>query len=318
MLPAAPPPGRAYFLAGPTASGKTDAAHRLALALGCDILSADSMLVYRGLEIGVARPSPAQLREVRYWGLGLGSPGEPWTLARLRDGAGRAAAAAQGRGLVVVGGTGLYIRALIEGLDPGPPPDAALRAQWEARVRADGIGPLQREVEARHPVLFRAMSGPDTLNPRRLIRALEQGAAGITARRRGWGNGLALPPIAGLRWPPDALRARIAARVEAMYRAGFLDEVRRLAADGQAESAAARGAIGYAEALDCLAGRRTEPEARAETVRRTWQLARRQMTWFRRQAAVRWIDVAPGGSPEWIADQVAGVWAETGPIPLAV
>jgi len=314
-----PPPGYAYFLAGPTASGKTDAAHCLARDQGCEILSADAMLVYRGMDIGTAKPGLALLREVRYWGINLVDAGQPFSLAQYRHEAARAlaAAAGQGKGLVVAGGTGLYVKALLEGLDEGPPADTVLRARWEAVVRQQGVDPLRRELERRHSSLYASLTDSDRLNPRRLMRALELGTAGIVAVRRGWTGLRRGAPIPCLRLPAPLLRARIERRVSAMYRDGLLDEVTMLRGKGFDDAPTARGAIGYAEALSCLAGRCTVAEAQGVTVMRTWQLARRQMTWFRHQVAVRWIDVESDLPAEALADRVRAAWEADGPVPLA-
>jgi tRNA dimethylallyltransferase len=319
-MPAAVPPGHAFFLVGPTASGKTEVAHLLAREMGCDLLSADSMLVYRGMDIGTAKPEPALRRETRYWGLDLVDPGEPFSLALFQEEAARAAAenARQGRGLIVVGGTGLYIRALVEGLDTSPPADPGLRLMWEARVREEGLGPLLRELEKRYPALAAALTDSDRGNSRRLMRALELGAGGVTSIRRGWGGRPDLPPLTGLMLSGPILRARIEERVLRMYRAGLLEEVRRLLDGGLEKAPTACQAIGYAEAIACLSGGLTEAAARAETVLRTWQLARRQRTWFRHQVPVRWIDIEAGWDAGTAADRVRRVWAETGPVRLQV
>lgn len=317
MMPPVPP-GSALVLAGPTASGKTAAAHLLAREAGLEILSADSMLVYRGMDIGTAKPEPPLRAEVRYWGLDLVGPGAPFSLALYLEEAAKAKAenGRRGRGLVVAGGTGLYIKALAEGLDEGPPPDPALRAAWEGRVAAEGVGPLQRELEERHPEVWNSLTEPDRRNPRRLVRALELGAAGCRSVKRGWTAERARPVIPVLRLPAPLLRARIEKRVRLMYAAGLLDEVQGLRAALEAAPTAS-GAIGYAEALRCLEGRLTVQAAQEETVRRTWQLARRQMTWFRHQAAVRWIDVESELPPEAVAERVRRAWVETGPLILA-
>lgn len=318
-MPASVPPGHAYFLVGPTASGKTDAAHLLACEMGCDLLSADSMLVYRGMDIGTAKPDPALRGERRYWGLDLVEPGESFSLALFQQEAARAiaASASQGRGLVVVGGTGLYIKVLVEGLDASPPADLERRRMWEDRLLTEGIAPLQAELEKTHPALFSTLSEADRCNPRRLIRALDLGAAGVTSARRGWGGRPDAAPLAGLMLAGPVLRIRIEERVARMYRGGLLEEVRNLLERGLEKAPTACQAIGYAEAIACLEGRLTVAAAQAETIRRTWQLARRQRTWFRHQAPVRWIEVGADWPSETVAARVRQAWAETGPVPLA-
>jgi tRNA dimethylallyltransferase len=287
--------------------------------MGCDLLSADSMLVYRGMDIGTAKPDPALRGERRYWGLDLVEPGESFSLALFQQEAARAiaASASQGRGLVVVGGTGLYIKVLVEGLDASPPADLERRRMWEDRLLTEGIAPLQAELEKTHPALFSTLSEADRCNPRRLIRALDLGAAGVTSARRGWGGRPDAAPLAGLMLAGPVLRIRIEERVARMYRGGLLEEVRNLLERGLEKAPTACQAIGYAEAIACLEGRLTVAAAQAETIRRTWQLARRQRTWFRHQAPVRWIEVGADWPSETVAARVRQAWAETGPVPLA-
>jgi tRNA dimethylallyltransferase len=314
------PPGHAFFLVGPTASGKTDAAHQLALELGCDILSADSMLVYRGMDIGTAKPDAAQRREVRYWGLDMVDPGAPFSLAFYEKEAAQACAenAAKGHGLIVAGGTGLYVKALLEGFEQGPPPDLELRNRWEARVKTEGVEPLRREVRQAYPHLAASLSESDLGNPRRLMRALELGAGGVDSLRRGSTRASDATPVTGLSLPSPLLQSRIERRVRRMYHQGFLEEVRRLMEHGMGQATTARQAIGYAEAVECLGGRLSVPEAQALTIKRTWQLARRQMTWFRHQTLIQWIPIEEDLSAEEVAARVRLSWTETGPIPLRV
>ncbi|MFO7534843.1 MAG: tRNA (adenosine(37)-N6)-dimethylallyltransferase MiaA [Kiritimatiellia bacterium] len=314
------PPGHAFFLVGPTASGKTDAAHRLALRMGYEILSADSMLVYRGMDIGTAKPDRALQSEIHYWGLDQVEPGDPFSLAQFQLEAARAASGngARGKGLVVVGGTGLYVKALLQGLDDGPPADHTLRRQWEERVAKEGIGPLQAELRRLFPELAASLNESDRGNPRRLMRAMEWGLSGDASVRCGWKQPQALPAITGLRLAPDFLKVRLETRVLRMYEAGLLEEVRGLMERGFEKAPTACQAIGYAEAIACLKGRCSVAAAQAETIRRTWQLARHQMIWFRRQSTIRWIDVGEADSPETVSDRVWDSWRETGPAPLCL
>ncbi len=314
------PPGHAYFLVGPTASGKTDAAHLLAREMGCDLLSVDSMLVYRGMDIGTAKPESSLLRECRYWGLDLVEPGEPFSLALFQAEVLRAveANARKGRGLVVVGGTGLYVKALVHGLDESPPADMERRRWWESRLLKEGIAPLQQELERVYPVLAASLTEADRGNARRLIRALDLGAAGVTSVRRGWSEQMDLTPLTGLQLTGLILRSRIEQRVLRMYEGGLLVEVEQLLKNGLEKAPTACQAIGYAEAIACLKGTMTRATAQAETIRRTWQLARRQRTWFRHQASVRWIEVEATWPVEVVAARVRQSWAETGPVRLAL
>lgn len=317
-MTASVPPGSAFILAGPTASGKTDVAHRLARDMGCEILSADSMLVYRGMDIGTAKPDAGLRGELRYHGLDLVDPGAPFSLSLYLEEASRAVAGnrSRGRGLVVVGGTGLYIKALVDGVDDSPPADPALREVWEARFAAEGVAPLWRALQDAYPALAASLTESDRWNSRRLIRALELGAAGCVTVKRKWGGASANPPITALRLPMPLLRSRIERRVRRMYADGLLDEVRRLFKAGLENAPTACQAIGYAEAIACLNGSMTEAAAQAETILRTSQLAKRQMTWFRNQAQIRWIDLDRDLPAEVVADLVRAAWRETGPIPI--
>lgn len=319
-MPLTVPPGAAFILAGPTASGKTEAAHLLARAAGCDILSADSMLVYRGMDIGTAKPEPGLRKELRYWGLDLVDPGTPFSLSLYLEEAARARAdnARKGRGLVVTGGTGLYIKALTEGVDDSPPADLVFRATWEKRVAEEGLDPLRLALRTAYPALAATLTDSDRGNARRLIRALELGAAGYATVKRRWAVKPDLPPVTALRLPPPLLRARIERRVRRMYEQGLMEEVKGLLANGLEGAPTACQAIGYAEAAAVLAGRMTLAGAQAATILRTSQLAKRQMTWFRNQLNVRWVDMEGDLPAEAVADRILAVWRETGPIPMKV
>lgn len=304
---------RAWFLVGPTAVGKSRVAHCLAEQRGWEILSADSMQVYRGMDLGTAKPSPAERARVRYTGLDLVEPSAPYSVGCYLAEARRAvdAARAAGRELIVVGGTGLYVKCLTEGLTPLPPGDAAARAEAERILAEGGVAALQETLRRRDPARYAALRDP--CNPRRLARALE--TAGQTVSPAGRWTGPAVI-LTGLRMAPEALREEIRRRVDRMYEDGLPDEARRLRARYPAWSRTAARAIGYAEALALLDGALDERAARDQTVRRTVQLARRQMTWFRRQVRVDWIDVAPGAPPEETARQVAVSWEQHGSVPL--
>ncbi|MBN1268854.1 MAG: tRNA (adenosine(37)-N6)-dimethylallyltransferase MiaA [Kiritimatiellae bacterium] len=308
-------PCSAFFLVGPTAAGKTAVAHHIARADGCEILSADAMLVYRGMDIGTAKPSEAERAEVRYWGLDLVDPNQPFSVGAYFEHA-RAvcmAAAERGRRLIVAGGTGLYIKCLTEGLDPLPAADEALRRQSEDVLEREGVAGLQAALRVRDAAAYTALA--DKQNPRRLIRALE--LAGRGARRaRGW-SGPSAVPLAGLRMKPDALHARIRRRVEAMFAGGLLEEVRALEGHYGRLSKTAAQAIGYKEALAVQRGECTVEEAREVAIRRTRQLAKRQMTWFRHQARVAWVDVESDTPVEVMASRVREIWDRHGPADTA-
>ncbi|MBM4162888.1 MAG: tRNA (adenosine(37)-N6)-dimethylallyltransferase MiaA [Lentisphaerae bacterium] len=297
----------AFILVGATATGKSAVAQILAERRGAAVVSADSMLVYRGLDIGTAKPSAAERGAVPYFGLDLADPSESNSAGawlRAVTPAFRAPAAAVP---IVVGGTGLYIRALLDGLD-APAAGGDARARWQGVLAAEGVPALQRALRARDPRALEALADP--LNPRRLIRALERLDAGGGAAPRSAPP--AGPLIVGLRMPRPVLHRRIRERAERMFAGGLAEEVRALRARFPVWSETARAAIGYAEAGAWLDGRMTRAEAIERTVIRTRQLAKRQETWFRHQAQVVWVDATGLESAAALADRVNEQWEEHG------
>ncbi len=306
----------AHFLVGPTASGKSAVAQYLAL-LGRPprpILSADSMTIYRGMDVGTAKPDAADRAAVPSFGFDLVDPDRPFSvgdwLAAIRAAA--PAIAACGAPPIVVGGTGLYVKCLTEGLD-GAPTDPVHRAAAEALLNAEGLEALQAAARALNPAEFAKLRDPE--NPRRVVRAYELLAAGqplpVAAERP-------KPKLAGLALPPDELRARIARRARQMFAYGLVEEVRALRAKYPALSDTARHAIGYEEAGLVLDGRIPEEEAIRRTALRTGQYAKRQMTWFRHQADVVWIDVGPRDDVERLSGKVQAIWHTHGPAALRI
>ena len=306
---------QAYILAGPTAAGKSDVAQRIAEEKSYDILSADAMMVYRGMDIGTAKPCRELRDRVRYWGLDLAAPTEAFSAGQYRAHAIEAIGKsfAEGREIIMVGGTGLYIKSLTHGLGKLPAPDPAVRAAAEALLNEKGLGALQELVRAITPELYEAL--PDKNNPRRLVRLLEasdKGVAGGTWKALGKG-----PKITGLSMPKAILDERIVQRVRKMYADGLLEEAERLLEEGIEKSPTAMKAIGYAEAFAVLRKKITAEEAVELTSRRTRQYAKRQMTWFRNQADVDWIMIEPGMTIEQTAEKVRDSWRQYGPTPIA-
>jgi tRNA dimethylallyltransferase len=307
----------AHILVGPTASGKSAVALHLALAARPHrpILSADSMTIYKGMDLGTAKPDAQERKLVPSFGFDLATPDQPFSvgdyLAAVRAAAPALAAC---RAMpIVVGGTGLYIRCLTEGLDSAAVADPAPRAAAEALLQAEGLEALQAATRRLNPEQYAKLRDPE--NPRRVVRAYELLAAGHplpVAEER------PRPRIAGLGLPPDELRARIARRARQMFAYGLVEEVRTLRTRYPALSETARHAIGYEEAGLVLDGKIHEEEAIRRTAVRTGQYAKRQMTWFRHQADVVWIEVAPDDSTERIAGRVQKVWAAHGPAPLRI
>jgi tRNA dimethylallyltransferase len=298
---------QSLFLAGATATGKSDVALLLAGKLGGEIISVDSMQVYRGLDIGTAKPDAAERRRVPHHLIDVAELTASFDAAqfvRLAQAAAREIHS-RGRAAIFCGGTGLYFKAFLEGLGEAPPADAALREQLDATPLPELLDELQR----RDPVTFDKI---DRMNPRRVIRALEVirlTGKPFSAQRAAW------PPASSILHPPSSilnclvrspadLHARINERVDRMFRNGLVEEVRSLLPRGLAENRTAMQAIGYRQVVEHLRGERPLPETIELVKIRTRQFAKRQMTWFRRQLPVRWIECRPDESAESIGSQI--------------
>jgi len=272
-------------IVGPTASGKSALAMRVAERIGAEIVSADSRQVYRGMDIGTAKPTIAERARVRHHLIDLVDPGERYDVLRYqRDG--RAAFAdirARGRVALVVGGTGLYVRALLDGLDLASlPHDPDVRARLEAEDPAT----LHERLRAIDPD---AASRVDPRNRRRLVRYLEVATIVGGPVRRVRGASVAALRI-GLRPPRDVLVAAIERRVREMVAEGVLDETRALVARGVDPRLPSMSAHGYVHWAAHLRGEIDLETATVLTARDVRAYSRRQMTWFRRDAAIRWFD----------------------------
>jgi len=303
-------------LVGPTASGKTEAALELSERLRAEIVSVDSMLVYRGMDVGTAKPTPAERTRAPHHLLDVAEPAERFTVARYQALAREALAGIRARRRValLVGGSGLYFRAVVDDL-AFPPEDPALRMALEAEAAAVGPERLYRRLAALDPA---AAGRIEVGNVRRVVRALE--VAALTGRpfsdfAATWTrHDPSRVRAAGVRIAGEVLAVRIAARVEAMLAAGWLDEVRALVERGFGGWLTSSQAIGYAELARHLDGRLSLEEAVATTVRRTRNLARRQVAWFRRDPRIVWVDVGAGGAVEAI-DAFAAILVPEGDRP---
>jgi tRNA dimethylallyltransferase len=278
---------RIVCVVGPTASGKSALGLELAERLGGEIVSADSRQVYRGLDVGTAKPTRTERARVPHHCLDLVEPGERFDAARFRAAAGVAIAdvAARGRVPLVVGGTGLWVRVLLRGLCAAPPRVPALRAALERRAAERGTPVLHAELAALDPASAGRLAPRDAA---RVVRALEVAlATGVPLSRWQAEHGFGERPydvlLIGLARPVAELDERIAARARAMAADGFADEVRRLHARGVTVDA-----VGYREMLACVAGESDLETAIAATVRATRRFAKRQRTWFRREPDVVW------------------------------
>jgi tRNA dimethylallyltransferase len=295
-----PPP--LLLIVGPTGVGKTAAAACLAASVAMEVVSADSRQVYRGMDVATGKPTPEQRAAVRHHLLDLIDPGERYHAARFRVDA--AAAIEHIRSAerlpVVVGGTGLYVRALLRGLDPAPPADPALRAELEAAVTSAGPAALHERLRALDPERAARLHPNDRV---RIIRAIEKHGRG-SAAAGSWAR--ATTPwrvlMFGLRRERKALNRSLEERARRMLAGGMMDEVRRLLSEGHDETAPGMAGIGYRQVAAVLGGRLSEAEALRLMVRETQRYAKRQMTWFAREPEVRWLDVDEAGGVEGAAE----------------
>lgn len=284
---------RHLAIVGPTATGKSALALELARQVeggagAAEIVSMDSMQVYRGMDIGTAKPTLAEQAEVPHHVIDVADPAEVWSVA-LHQAAARAAVAsieARGKRAILVGGTGLYVQAVVDDLDlPGEFP--AARAELEAEPDTEALWARLARLDPT------AAGRIEPGNRRRVLRALEV-TLGSDRPFSSYGPGLRAYPdndrfvLVGLAMERQVIGVRIAARYQAQLAAGFLDEVRRLAARPGGLSRTAAQALGYRELLAHVAGERTFTDALDEAIRRTRRFARRQEAWFRRDPRVRW------------------------------
>jgi tRNA dimethylallyltransferase len=309
---------RVIAVVGPTAAGKSELSLRLALALGGEVINADSMQLYAGMDIGTAKLSPAQRRGVPHHLLDIWDVRQPASVASYQRLARETIAEIRARGRVPVlaGGSGLYLRAALDNLEfPGT--DPAVRDRLEAELATAGAGALHARLAALDPAAAAAILPS---NGRRIVRALE------VIEVAGRPFAAVLPeyesryPVVqiGLRVDRAELDRRIAERAARMWREGLVVEVAALERAGLREGRTASRALGYAQVLRFLAGDCTEDEARAQTVLATRRFARRQDAWFRRDPRVVWLaaDTEDTGALLGQALAVCGTHPDTDPAPL--
>lgn len=283
---------------GPTATGKTDVGILLAEALGGEIISADCMAVYRGMDIGTAKPTPEQQRRVRFYLTDVCDPSEPFSVARFQQMALEAIRQIRQRGALplVVGGTGLYVKALLDGFHiPPAAANEALRLQLWQEVKRQGSAALHARLQEVDPLAASRIHPNDAV---RIIRALE--VYQVTGRPISEWQRCQPPPEVGkarrfgLTMPRDLLYRRINERVERMIAQGWLEEVRRLLEAGYDPHLPAMRSLGYGELIQVIQGRLELSEAIALIQRETRRFAKRQLTWFRADKHVEWIDASQG------------------------
>ena len=318
---------RVVAIVGPTASGKSALALAFAEAVGGEIVNADALQVYRGFDIGTAKPSLEERRRVPHHLIDILDPGERYSAGEFarRARAALAEIAGRRRTAVLVGGSGLYLRALWSGIAPMPPIDTLVRARLLERLETEGLPALYAELVRLDPPTGARLGNGDT---QRILRALEVAVAtGETLTswiaRRPFGSEPVAMYKVGLTLPRGVLYDAIAARVQAMVRAGWLEEVRALLAGGVNRDSPAFQAIGYRQWVDWLEGAGRFEETMQKVVTQTKRFAKRQETWFRREGGIDWWDARrarecltsmmempalAGGEPE----KIAGIAEPTG------
>ncbi len=300
-------------IVGPTAVGKTAVAIRVARTLGCEIVSVDSRQIYRGLDIGTAKPTADEQAAAPHHAIDVADPTERYSAAMFQRVADAAFADIRGRGgrPLLVGGAGLYLRAVLDGLFEGPPAQPAIRERLRAEAARDGNEALHLRLTTIDPLAAHRIHRNDLL---RLVRALEvyeiTGQA-ISDLQKQWEADAARneATIVGLRRPRETLNRRANARVRAMMADGLLDEVRGLRERYQRDAPAFSG-FGYAELWDHLDGVHTEEKALEMLRRNTHRYAKRQLTWFRSDQRVRWVDIAENADTDDIASAVVDILTE--------
>ncbi len=298
-----------WFLTGVTATGKTRIALALAQRLNAEIISLDSMAIYCGMDIGTAKPTPEQQAVVPHHLIDIVDPAEDFSVAQYVEAAHAKIAEIRGRGreVLFVGGTPLYLKALLRGLFEGPPANWTLRREIEAEVAEVGSEALHARLEQIDPVAASAIHPRDK---RRLIRAIEvYRATGepISHQQLQFEDGRSAEEcrVFVLRRPREEQNSRIDERVEEMLARGLVDEVRRLTADGKHLGRTASQAVGYREVLDYLAGQLEEAAMVQRIKTRTRQFAKRQGTWFRSLSECRFVDIEGEVDAETLAEEIA-------------
>jgi tRNA dimethylallyltransferase len=303
------PAGRPRLVAilGPTAAGKSALAIALARHFGGEVVACDSTAVFRGIDIGTDKVPPAEQQDIPHHLTDVAEPTEVYSAARYANDAAPVirAISARGRLPILAGGTGLYFRALVRGLFPGPARHEALRTALDRVAAERGTGELYRWVRRLDPASAARIQPRDT---KRLVRALE--VALVTGVPMTAHFAETASPIAdydviaiGVRLPAAATAARVARRVEQQFDRGVVDEVRRLLAAGVPPTAQALCGLVYRQIVEMLAGVRDEAATRELIVRENRHYARRQLIWFRKEPTLTWID-GPGETPAAMARAV--------------
>ena len=307
------------FLVGPTGSGKTQVSLCLAKRLGCEIISADSMLVYRGMDVGTAKPLPSERKKVRHHLMDIVAPRSNFSVHEHRGLALKALQKILKRKRIplIVGGSGLYVDAIWKGLSPHPRGDLKLRRELKERLEKKGLEFLYRELKKMDPYRAGRIHPHDE---RRILRALE--IAKLSGRPASEGDQKKTPledlgysvKVYGIARDRAELYERINQRVQKMFEQGFFQEVKKLRR--KRFSTTARQALGYRELLHHLkcGGKSVSPALIQEIQQKTRQFAKRQLTWFRREKEIHWIFWGSGETARQVCDKIssdAKSWLET-------
>jgi tRNA dimethylallyltransferase len=295
--------GEPLYLCGPTAIGKSAVVVELAKRLGGEIMSVDSMQVYRGMDIGTAKPSSEDRKGVPHFLIDVADLNETFDAARFVRMATEAQAKIEDRGTVPIfcGGTGLYFNALLQGLGEAPASDPELRVQLEKSP----LSILLEELKEKDPKAFNEI---DRNNPRRIIRAVEVirlTGKPFSEQRAGWKEINAR--IVGLEMDREELNTRIDRRVDEMFRRGLVEETRGLLERGLRENRTASQALGYKQVIEHLEGALSLKDTVEIVKLRTRQFAKRQFTWFKRQLPVQWLKIEANEMSPAIAEKLIDI-----------
>ena len=306
-----------WFLTGATAAGKTTIGLHLASRLDAEIISLDSMAIYRGMDVGTAKPTLDQQRQVRHHLLDVVDPDQPFSVADYCAAVWEAVGEIRGRGkeVLFVGGTPLYLKSLLRGMFDGPPADWEVRRQIEAEIEELGMEALRQRLEMVDPLTAHKLHPNDK---RRMIRALEvyrQTGQPISHLQREFEEGMSADEcrVFVLHWPRQELHRRIESRVDRMFAEGLVDEVRELLERYGELSRTAGQAVGYREVVEHLREEVDLEQTRQNVLTRTRQFARRQETWFRGLSECRWIEMNEPIDPEHVAEEIFAAGTQTAP-----
>ncbi len=299
-----------WFLTGPTASGKSAVGIELAERLDAEIISLDSMALYRRMDIGTAKPTEAERRQIPHHLIDILDPHEEFSLAQYVETAGRCAEeiSARGQRALFVGGTPLYLKGLLRGIFEGPPADWTLRRRLADEAQRNGPDWLHRRAAEIDPTAAARLHGNDTRRLIRVIEVFEKTGQPISTLQQQFDQGRPAEQcrVFVLDWPKEELHHRIEQRVDQMFAAGLVDEVRRLLAEPHPLSRTARQAVGYREVIEHLEGGRDLAETVELVKQHTRQLAKRQSTWFRSLSECRFVPMSTEMNAAAVADRIAG------------